>query len=273
MEAVVEKLNNTLSHARQSIPITITGRITNDDGIFVEQLEEPIKLDDSANYHVYLNDFTGWSNVPNLTGKNNKFYYMFDKGTGQVPGVVAFPVSTQSVDTYNTFLENVFTKRGHYLTEDSNIDVPVEQRRKIFPVKFTYDLTVMRVIMHVHEKAIAEFKEDCWHRELGFEQKMYSKGVHMAPNLADVVKSLNILIRTNLSLDWVFKGKRTNILYNIINNVPAGMMISEKPSPVKRVILTNKNIDKIVLSFETEDGEFVNFQREEIALTLVIERM
>mgnify|MGYP003508113803 FL=1 len=91
--------------------------------------------------------------------------------------------------------------------------------------------------------------------------------------MADVVKSLNILVRTNLSHGWRFKGKRTNILFYIINNVPPGQMITERPNPVKRVVLTNKNIEEIVLQFETEDGLPVDFNGEEFVLTLVIERM
>ena len=102
---------------------------------------------------------------------------------------------------------------------------------------------------------------------------VYKEGVHLAPNMADVVKSLNILVRTNLSHGWRFKGKRTNILFNIINNVPPGQMITVSPNPVKRVVLTNKNIEEIVLQFETEDGLPVDFRGEEFVLNLVIERM
>ena len=131
----------------------------------------------------------------------------------------------------------------------------------------------MRVIMHVDTGVIVTFKEDTWYRELGFECVEHTSGVHLAPNMADVVKSLNILVKTNLSNGWRFKGKRTNILFNIINNVPPGQKITERPNPVKRVVLTNKNIEEIVLQFETEDGLPVDFNGEEFVLTLVIERM
>lgn len=269
MESIIERLNNTISFSKQSIPITITGRITNKDGTFVERLEQPIRLEDAANYHVYLNDFTGWSNVPNVTESNRMFYckYIKPEGTPEKSLAIKFPVSTQSVDTYSDFLENVFIKERVFW------DDPKDKTRKIVPVKFTYDLTIMRVIMHVYTDCLVEFKDDTWYNELGFEKKNYPEGVHMAPKMADIVKSLNILVKTNLSFDWIFRGKRTNILYNVINNVPAGQMLTEKPNPVKRVILSNKNIDEIILEFVTEDGMVVDFNGEEIVLTLVIERM
>ena len=280
MEAVVEKLQNTLSHARQSIPITITGRITNDDGTFVEQLEEPIKLDESANYHVYLNDFTSWSNIPNVTESNRNFYYTVPGKTGEQK--ITFPISTHSVDTYNDFLYSCFRKFKHLIEDPAST---IEEKKWISPVKFTSDLSVMRVVMHVYVGCSVTFKDDTWFKELGFEKKTYegmkknrdgvviSEGIYMAPHMADIVRSLNILIRTNLSLDWRFKGKRTNILYNIINNVPAGMILSEKPNPVKRVELRNKNISEIILTFDTEDGLRLSFNGEEFVMTIVIERM
>ena len=153
----------------------------------------------------------------------------------------------------------------------------------------------MRVVLQVHEDAEVEFKDDTWYRELGFEKKVYKPestartatqasgvvdmarlsagGLFLAPNIADIVKGLNILIRSNLSLDWVFKGKRTNILYNISNSVAGGQMLVEKPNPVKRVVPSNKEIHEIVLQFETEDGVGVDFNGEEFVLTLIIERM
>ena len=165
MEAVAEKLNNALSHSKESIPITITGRINNinnKEGTFTEILEEPLKLDDTANYHVYLNDFTSWSNVPNVNESNRCFHYTLDPtkfklnitegigvvavATGLIGPVIEFPVSTQSIDTYNDFLQNVFTKRKHFMVDDKK---DKGQKENIYPVKFTYDLTVMRVIMHV----------------------------------------------------------------------------------------------------------------------------
>ena len=278
MEAIAEKLNNALSHSKESIPITITWRVENKDGIFIEQLEDPIRLDEAANYHVYLNDFTGWSNIPNVNAMNNKFYYTFNPpgkpssplavGTVKMEhGPITFPVSTQSVDTYNYFLESVFTKRDQFIVD------PLKPENMIFPVRFTYDLTVMRVVMHVAKHAHVDFKEDTWYRELGFKLGTYEDGVHLAPNIADIVKSLNILIKTNLSLDWRFRGKRTNILYNISNSVPGGQLIVEKPNPVKRVVLSNKNIYEIRVQFETEDGLAVDFNGEEFVLTLIIERM
>ena len=271
MESIIERLNNTISFSKQSIPITITGRITNKDGTFIERLEQPIRLDDTVNYHVYLQDFAGWSNVPNVTGSNNMFYIMYKKSEFIKPLAIKFPVSTQSVDTYNDFLEAVFIK-NHAYYEDPN-----DQTKKIFPVKFTYDLTVMRVIMHIHPGCTVDFRENTWYQELGFEKGIYEhdpkKPLIMAPNIADIVKSLNILIKTNLSFDWIFRGKRTNIIYNILNNVPAGQMLTERPNPVKRVVLSNKNIEEIVLQFVTEDGMAVDFNGEEIILTLVIERM
>ena len=278
MEAIAEKLNNIISHSKESIPITITGRVINKDGTFIEQLEEPLRLDEAANYHVYLNDFTGWSNVPNVNETNNKFYYKFNppgkERTSQAPGTVMleqgpviFPVSTQSVDTYNYFLESVFTKRDQFTVD------PGKPENKIFPVKFTYDLTVMRVIMHVAKYAHVDFKDDTWYKELGFKTGGYTEGVYLAPNIADIEKSLNILIKTNLSLDWRFKGKRTNILYNISNSVPAGQQIVEKPNPVKRVVLANKDFHEIRVQFETEDGVAVDFNGEESVMTLVIKRM
>ena len=332
METVIEKLNNSVSHSKESIPITITGRILSKhggslatdgaSGEFIERLEEPIKLDDSANYHVYLNDFTGWSNVPNVNESNRMFYYNLAK-TPTIMEEIKFPISTQSIDTYNDFLQNVFEKRGHFI-KDPSAKLEDDNAKKIFPVKFGYDLTIMRVIMYVDKGVIVTFKDDTWFRELGFDciergslagrslatdvsratdvaqgrsprsasslsvrgadpsasasmeqpiKGVYKEGVHLAPNMADVVKSLNILVRTNLSHGWRFKGKRTNILFNIINNVPPGQMITERPNPVKRVVLTNKNIEEIVLQFETEDGLPVDFNGEEFVLTLVIERM
>ena len=104
MEQILERLNNSLAKQKTSWPITIKGRIENEDGSFTYILRDPLDLDDDGTYLVWLWNFTGWSNFPNVLDsgahQNNKFYYSKPDGTMRT---ILFAASFHELDNYYTY--------------------------------------------------------------------------------------------------------------------------------------------------------------------------
>lgn len=261
MEDLVEKLTNTLNVARGSWPITIQGSIENKDGTFTYNLTDPLTFDAKAQHVVYLSSFTGWSNFPNVVkGQNNKF--VFSNPRAEVKTIV-FGTSLHSVDSYNRYIHQQLKVLGE-----------VQQDATVYPITLSADVATQRVSLSVKKGYKIYFDSDTtWRDRLGFESREYGEGEHEAPKRADIVKTLNIFIEADICYGWSRKGNKTNTIYAIVNNEPAGNMLIEKPNPPIKVVLNKNNINSVNLKFLSDDGEPITFQGEEFILTLIIERL
>lgn len=270
MEDLIKKLDNTLATKKGSWPITIKGNITNADGSFEYILQDPLQFDNDATYLVWLWNFTGWSNFPNVLAEgpqqNNMFYYSIPADSKIK--VISIPTSLHGVGTYNDFLHRKLLTTGHILPADKAGGPPS------YPISLTYDLPTQRIVLIVKEGYKVHFeKEKTWRQRLGFNAREYGKGEHTAENRADILETLNIFISADICSGWSYKGSSRNILYAMVNCQPAGTMLVERPNPPVRVLLNKKEFSSITLRFFTDDEKPVTFQGEEFILNLVIERL
>ena len=109
-----------------------------------------------------------------------------------------------------------------------------------------------------------QFPKGSWYKELGFnENQVLGEGLHMAPNRADLMKTLKVRIDCNLCKGFRLNGKSSNVLYEFPNNKSTGEPISINPNPVIYTTLIQKRFNEIVLRFVDDDNKPINFQGEE----------
>ena len=121
------------------------------------------------------------------------------------------------------------------------------------------------------------FTKGTWYKELGFnENQTLEEGLHMAPNRADLMKTLKVRIECNLCNGFRINSSHKNVarffnvLYEFPNNKTAGEPISINPNPIIYTTLIQKRFSEIVLKFYDDDGKPVNFQGEEFNVVLVV---
>ena len=120
-----------------------------------------------------------------------------------------------------------------------------------------------------------QFPKGSWYKELGFNKnQVLEEGLHMAPNRADLMKTLKVRIECNLCKGFrVYQGNKiihSNVLYEFPNNKATGEPISINPNPVIYTTLIQKQFSEIVLKFYDDDGKPVDFQGEECNCVICI---
>ena len=152
----IEKLNNMLS-TKETKAYSITGRITTADGSFVCKMDNTQQFKEGVNHYVYLRSFTGWSNFPNLSDNNNKFYYNKQVFGKWFSNEITVPYGACNVIDYSTFINKELEKRGD----------PGE------PIKLSVQKNSAKCTLHIKKGYDVDFKrEGTWVKTLGFERKV-----------------------------------------------------------------------------------------------------
>ena len=273
MEATLLKLNDLLSK-KETETFSITG--TTSDGTFRCLVEPEANFKEGITHYVYLKSFTGWSYFPNLDTSNNKFYY--SKGPVEKPQIktITFQTGSYQLADYNNLIHSqIVGDKGEPLTvtrteAEIKADPKDEHPISIFPY-----IPTSRIMIRVKKGYTVYFSKGSWFKELGFKEKtVLGEGLHMAPNRADLMKTLKVRIECNLCKGFrINKGNKivhSNVLYEFPNNKSTGEPISINPNPVIYTTLIQKRFSEIVLKFYDDDGKPVNFQGEEFNCVLVI---
>ena len=281
MEASLLKLNDLLSK-KETETFSITG--TTEDGTFRCLVEPEANFKEGITHYVYLKSFTGWSYFPNLDSTNNKFYY--SKGPLEKPQMktIRFQTGSYQLTDYNNFIHSQMIEKGEEKITDRTTDRTSETRSEaeikadktdehaisIFPY-----IPTSRIMIRVKKGYKVYFLKGSWFKELGFNQsQILEEGLHMAPNRADLMKTLKVRIECNLCKGFrINQGNKivySNVLYEFPNNKSTGEPISINPNPVIYTTLIQKRFNEIVLKFYDDDGKVVNFQGEEFNCVICI---
>ena len=115
-----------------------------------------------------------------------------------------------------------------------------------------------------------------WYKELGFNLgTILKEGINIAPNRADIMKTLKIRIECNICNGFKINKKNealrfSNVIYEFPNNTATGESISINPNPVIMTTLRQKRFNEIVLKFIDDDRKPINFQNEEFNVVICI---
>ena len=278
METALIKLNDLLSK-KETETYSITGTTT--DGTFRCLVEPEANFKEGITHYAYLKSFTGWSYFPNLDSSNNKFFY---SKTNNLQKVITFQTGSYQITDYNEHIHSKMFENGDKAGETKNGEAKNGERRTEaeskadkndeYAISISPYMPTSRIMIRVKKGYTVYFTKGSWFKELGFKEKtVLGEGLHMAPDRADLMKTLKVRIECNLCKGFrINKGNKivhSNVLYEFPNNKSTGEPISINPNPVIYTTLIQKRFSEIVLKFY-DDGKAVNFQREEFNCVLVI---
>ncbi len=115
-------------------------------------------------------------------------------------------------------------------------------------------------------------KPNCWNKELGYENKDLSEKINISKNMADITTIQKIYLDCSIIRGAYYKGKISNILYSFPNSHKYGSLITYAPYPKERMVLINKNFNKIIFKFYDEDNKPIDFQGEPVTLRIEIKQ-
>lgn len=230
-----------------SITFTLTGESSSLNSYFYPEIE----LDEKSEYSCCLLDFFSYNSFPNISEKNNKFYYI-------VGGVVEFiypievPVGTYEVAEIIEFLNKEF------------------QNRKL-NIKITADENTMKCCIDSSFE-IDFTQNDCIGPVLGFSKKRLPKGENKSNKLVDIQHINNLRIECDLVTGSFHNGKNTHTLYEFYPKVDPGYKISEHPQHLIYLPINRRRISTVNVSIVDQDGKLVDFRGEQITCRLHLKR-
>ena len=198
MEASLLKLNDLLSK-KETETFSITG--TTEDGTFRCLVEPEANFKEGITHYVYLKSFTGWSYFPNLDSSNNKFIYSINN----VKKEIKFESGSYQITDYNNLIHSKIEKVEEKITDRSEAEIKSDPRSEHAISIFPY-IPTSRIMIRIKKGYKVYFSKGTWYKELGFNKdQVLEEGLHMAPNRADLMRTLKVRIDCNLC-----KGFRVN---------------------------------------------------------------
>ena len=230
-------------------------------GTFTQYFQTPIKLNPNAAHKIYLQSFSGWSNIPNIkTGINDNFTYI--NGTGNVRSMTIPEGSYQLSDIY-TYIQGQMFNNGDFINTTNPVSysinfstfLPTQQVQILLSNNFQVDLRPNNSVGSL----------------LGFNKVLLTTS-QSSTNLVNVLPTQSINIKCDIANGFIINGKISNILYSFNNSIPRGYMINIVPNPIVPCLCNMKLINSITISFTDENDNLINFNGEQFIVRLVIEQ-
>ena len=115
VEKSLENLSNKLSF-KEVESIEINGHC-NDSGVIEQRFDNTFRFKDNATHHVSLVNLETTSFFPNVTEKNNKFYY----NDGRTDKIINLPVGAYDIEEYNKAIKTAIEKPDNITIELNSI--------------------------------------------------------------------------------------------------------------------------------------------------------
>jgi hypothetical protein len=248
MEDQLARLGNILSN-KTIEEIEIVGKVNN-DGSLTQIFNNTFTFDKSFNYYVSLISLNASAFFPNVTGSNNKFYYVTPENQAKT---LTLESGAYEIDDYGKYI--------NYLIGEKS-----EEKIKIWVDKSTAKTMIKLATGY----KIDFTKENTWRDMLGFDSVILDKPLNISPKMADILPLMQIFVHLDIIKGSNYNGKSTDILYSFPNNFAYGEAINEKPINLRPKSLLSTEFSSIQLRFTDENNKPVTFQNTPISVTLEI---
>ncbi len=249
MAEELQKLNTLLSK-KETLSIEFNGTC-NEDGILEGTLSRPINLNPNVSHTIALKSLETSSFFPNLTDKNNKFYYSITDS--QEVEEITLTNGTYDIEQYNNEIKVALEMKKH---KKDNITIElVEATGRV------------RIILKEKYKVYFD-RGHTWRHCLGFNRKdLITEGVHYSDKIANVTPIQKIYVGCNLckgSITFNDAPSRGNILFSFSNSKRFGEALNLQPTVLSRRELLLKSFNSLRLEFFSDDNDPVTFMGSQI---------
>lgn len=236
-----------------SFTVSLTGNSSELAATFFPELV----LDDKYEYSCGLLDFTTYHSIPNITHKNNKFYY--DNGNAEKMdfGIIELPI-------------------GCYEAEDALNYIKSALKEKLISFEYKINKNTLKTTINCSAKIVFGFMESIL-EVFGFKGE-YGKQIqaNVEAESDDVIKisKLSVIrVECNIVTGAYVNGRLCHSIYEFPSNkVDVGYKIIEQPRNIIYLPIVMKRISFIQISIVDQDGNPIDFRGEDITCRIHIKR-
>lgn len=233
-----------------SLTVTITG----DSSSLNTYFHPEINLDDGHSYSCCLLDFYSYNSIPNISRKNNKFYYSYMRNELVDMNVITIPVGSYEIDEIIEYLHSEFAKK--------KVNIEIEANKNTLKCK----------IKNKTDAIIDFTRSDCIGSVLGFSKRLLKNGDSKSDKLVNIQNINNLRIDCDLTSGSFHNGKNTHTIYEFNPKVDPGYKINEQPKHLIYLPVIRRRVNTVNISIVDQDGELVDFRGEQITCRLHIKR-
>lgn len=204
----------------------------------------PIELNPRHEYVLGLIALHTYNTIPNITEKNNKFYYD-DK-------VITIPVGCYEISDIDDYLKTYMPKGSISLMPNNNtLKVEIKSEYKI---DFEREGTIARL--------------------LGFNKRILEPNKKHESDLpVQIIKVITIQIQCNITTSAYHNAHATHTLYEFSPQVEPGYSIYIEPQHIIYLPVSKNSIDNITLTLLDQDGDPIDFRGEQIVIRLELKKL
>lgn len=255
MEKALDSINNILSR-KQIVYYEIQG-VPNKDGVLKYEFSDKQNFHDTYDYHVSLYSFQASSFFPNITDKNNTFFYY----NGIEDKEIIFDTGAYEIKDINQHIKDIIGNEDIKIILDEGTG-----KSKIF-LKAGYKVYLNRAKTF---KKILGYSEE--------ENYVLTSLLNTSPKMCDVMDTSKIFINLDI-IEGSYFNKEGNIanpssiLYSFSNSVEYGRPIEINVLYKQLHKLIKKSFSKFEITFKDQKDNPINFQETPVSLTIEVSQI
>lgn len=212
----------------------------------------PIYLDESIDYEVGLVTFNSFNTIPNVDETNNVFAFAIYN----IQHNFKIPVGAYELDD----LIKIIKEKMSEIDKDATID--------IIP-----NLNTSHISLKSNRKILFDYPNSIG-QVFGFNSTILSPNdIHLSTRPVNILKVNSIGIDCSIATGSYLNGLPVHIIHQFFPTVPSGYKIVEAPQNILYYPVSVKTINNITVKIIDQRGELINFQEEEVTLTLHIRKV
>ena len=233
--------------------------IVMNDSIHEENLSQPLQTNNKQ-FKIAITFLTGYNGIFNITGKNNKFYFLTPMNMLEH---INIPKGAYELESLNEEIKRIIIEEGYAKEEN-------------YPFLIKPNFSTLGSIIEITSGYQIDFTQNKTIRDLlGFNSVKLYEEYNLSDKPVDIISFDNIFIECDIAKGMIFNGKRSNIIHNFTMDVDPGYKFIEKfQGGIQWYMVENKDfISNISFKLRNENGEIVSFNGQSITFRLSIKEV
>ena len=227
-----------------------------------EHLSQPLQTNNKQ-FKIAVTFLTAYNGIFNVTGKNNKVYFL-KLITDDDHIKVSIPPGAYEIESSKREIKRIIIDEGYY----TEVTYPFAIKPYFPTLESIIEIsTVGPVITFVPDDSIRDL--------LGFNKTKIYEEYNLSPNPVDILSFDNNFLECDIAQGMIFKGKRSGIIHNLTMYVNPGYKYIEKlRGGVQWYTMESKDIiSSICFKLKNESNQIVSFNGGSITSRLSIKKI
>lgn len=205
--------------------------------------------------------FYSFNALQNIYDGNNKIYYALPNADFKT---LVIPSGAYEIDALNDYINNKLeaeNKSSH------------KEGEKLIPA-FSLSANVNTLQCIIKSKYNIDFRQsDSIGRMLGFSPTLLEVGkIHESDLDVRIAPATNIRVQCSVTGGSYLNGAPDHTIFEFALDAEPGELVAKEPSSVLYLPVTSRRIENIALWLTNQDGEPINFGKEQVSIRLELKK-